>query len=173
MWLYQISFQEKIKKWCFLYWICFWNFSKKKLNWRVVYCDGEIEDLSLKSIQNLLRLYPLSPPYPIHEPNISIEKNPLIDNNNSFLSQNVHSLRSDWLNINLDIVIEIMVRKKIDAYCIQETWLNGDFIKGINGYTIFHHELMEQTYSRGQNGVAIILSPNFQKYYKLSGSLLL
>ena len=173
MWLYQISFQEKIKNGAFFIGSVSGILPRKQLNWRVVYCDGEIEDLSLKSIQNLLRLYPLPPPYPIYEPEISIEKIPLIDNNNSFLSQNIHSLRSDSLNINLDIVIDIMVRKKIDAYCIQETWLNGDFIKGINGYTIFHHELREQTYSRGQNGVAIILSPNFQKYYKLSGSLLL
>ena len=68
-------------------------------------------------------------------------------------------------------MIDIMARKKIDVYCIQETWLDGDFIKEIDGYTIFHHGLKEQTCSRGQNGVAIILSPTFSKYYKLSGSL--
>ena len=38
--------------------------------------------------------------------------------------------------------------------------------KKIDGYTIFHHGLKEQVCSRGQNGVAIILSPIFSKYTK-------
>ena len=87
-----------------------------------------------------------------------------MDNKILFLSQNVHSLRSDSQKVNLDIMIDIMARKKIDVYCIQETWLDGDFIKEIDGYTIFHHGLKEQTCSRGQNGVAIILLPTFSKY---------
>ena len=65
---------------------------------------------------------------------------------------------------------DIMARKNIDAYCIQETWFDGDFIKEIDGYTIFHHGLKKQVCSRGQNGVSIILSPTFSKYYKSSGS---
>ena len=40
---------------------------RKGKNRRVLYCDGEEEDLSLKSIQTLLRLYPLPPPYLIRE----------------------------------------------------------------------------------------------------------
>ena len=63
-----------------------------------------------------------------------------------------------------------MARKNIDAYCIQETWLDGDFIKKNDEYTIFHHGLKEQVCSRGQNWVAIILFSTFSKYYKSSGS---
>ena len=62
------------------------------------------------------------------------------------------------------------VRKNTGTYCIQETWLAGGFIKEIDGCTIFHLGLKEQVCSRGQNGVAIILSPTFSKYYKSSGS---
>ena len=68
-------------------------------------------------------------------------------------------------------MIDIMARKRIDVYYIKETWLDGDFIRKIDWYAIFHHGLKEQTCSRGKNGVAIILSPTFSKYYKLSGSL--
>ena len=69
-------------------------------------------------------------------------------------------------------MIDIMATKNIDTYCIQVIWLDRDFIKKIDGYTFFHNWLKEKTCSRNQNGVAIILSPTFSKYYKLSGSLL-
>ena len=72
-----------------------------------------------------------------------------MSNNINFISQNVHSLRNDIQEINLDIIIDIMARKNIDAYCIQETWLDGDFIKKNDEYTIFHHGLKEQVCSRG------------------------
>ena len=72
--------------------------------------------------------------------------------------------------INLDSIIYLMSVRSISAYCLQETWLNGDFIKEINGYTVFHHGLKEQTCSRGQKGVAIILSPELSKFYNLSRS---
>ena len=88
----------------------------------------------------------------------------------SFMSQNVRSLRSAKQAINLDAIIYLMSVRSISAYCLQETWLNGDFIKEINGYTVFHHGLKEQTCSRGQKGVAIILSPELTKFYNLSGS---
>ena len=85
-----------------------------------------------------------------------------MSNNINFVSQNFHSLRNDIQEINLDIIIDIMVRKHIDAYCIQETWLDGDFIKEIDEYTIFHHGLKEQVCSRGQNGVATFYLLLFQ-----------
>ena len=126
----------------------------------------------MRSIQILSRIYPLPPPYPNSEDSdIPIEKIPTMSNNISFIYQNVHSFRSDIQKVNLDIIIDIMARKNINAYCIQETWLDGDFVKEIDGYTIFHHGLREQIYSRGQNGGEIILSPTFSKYYKSSGSL--
>ena len=100
-------------------------------------------------MQTLSRLCPLPPPYPIREdPEIPIEKIPVMSNNINFLSQNVHSFRSDMQKVNLDIIIDIMARNNIDAYCIQETWLDGDFVKESDGYTIFHHELKEQVCSR-------------------------
>ena len=104
----------------------------KKINERVFFCcDCEFEDISLKSIQTISRLYPLPPPYPIYKPiidspsieNNSISTNDTIDSslhtlehdnnddtppsNNEFtftlkgksvcyLSQNVHSLKSEY-----------------------------------------------------------------------------
>ena len=62
-----------------------------------------------------------------------------MNNNINFISQNFHSLRSDIQKENLDIIIDIMARKNIDAYGIQETWHDGDFVKEIDGYTIFHY----------------------------------
>ena len=54
-----------------------------------------------------------------------------------------------------------MINRDLSVYCIQETWLHGNFIKEIEGYTVFHHGLKKQVCSRGQNGVVIILSPDF------------
>ena len=51
------------------------------------------------------RLYPLPPPYLIRkDPEISIEKIPGMNNKINFMSQNVHSLRSDIQKVNLDII---------------------------------------------------------------------
>ena len=52
-----------------------------------------------------------------------------MNNNINFISQNFHSLRSDIQKENLDIIIDIMARKNIDACCIQKTLLNVDFVK--------------------------------------------
>ena len=60
------------------------------------------------------------------------------------MTQNVHSLRSKNQAINLDAIIDLMISKKLDTYCIQETWLDKNFIKDINGYTMFHHGLTSQ-----------------------------
>ena len=56
-----------------------------------------------------------------------------------------------------------MEKHNISAYLIQETWLDGDFEKKINGYHPFHHELKHQLCKKGQKGVAIILSPDLAK----------
>ena len=55
------------------------------------------------------------------------------------MSQNVRSLRSAKQAINLDAIIYLVSVRSVRAYCLQETWLNGDFVKEINGYTVFHH----------------------------------
>ena len=173
MWRCRVSFQKKkIKNHGFFIGSISEILRRKKINRIILYWDGEEEDLSLRSIQILSRIYPLPPPCPIREESeIPIEKIPFMSNNINFISQNVHSFRSDIQQVNLDIIIDIMARKNNNAYCIQETLLDVDFVKEIDGYTIFHHGLKEQIYSRGQNGGEIILSPTFSKYYKSSGSL--
>ena len=94
----------------------------------------------MRSIQILSRIYPLPPPCPIREESeIPIEKIPFMSNNINFVSQNVHSLKSDIQKVNLDIIIDIMARKHVDAYYIQEKFLNGYFLNEIDVYTIFHH----------------------------------
>ena len=68
-------------------------------------------------------------------------KSDLFDHHISFISQNVQSLRSDSQSINLDAIIEVMKKNNISIYCIQETWLDSDFVKEINGYIMFHYGL--------------------------------
>ena len=63
----------------------------------------------------------------------------LINNNIAFISQKVHSLRSEFQDVKLDSIINIMSSRNIDVYCIKETWLDGNCVKEINSYTIFHH----------------------------------
>ena len=63
-----------------------------------------------------------------------------------------------------------MINRNLSVYCIQERSLDGNFIKEIEGYTVFHHGLVKQVCKRGQNGVAIILSPEFTIFYNKSGS---
>ena len=92
-------------------------------------------------------------------------------NEMKFISQNVRSLKSKAQAINLDTIINTMEVNNISAYCIQETWLDGNFIKERNGYTFFHHGLAKQTCKRGQKGVGVILSPELTKYYKGTGSI--
>ena len=94
----------------------------------------------------------------------------IIYNNLYFISQNVQSLRSEAQSINLDERIEIMTKNNILVYCIQETSLDGGFVKEINCHTMFHHGLESQACSRGQKVVGIILSPEFLKFYKFSES---
>ena len=150
--------------------------------WRCLYSNGYSEDLSLKEIQTLSRLHPLHQYFKNIKPKIddtdnipfystvksnmpkpsdTYSKPKTIDNHSSFVSQNVQSSRSEAQSINLDAIIEMMIKNNISIYSIQETWLDGDFVKEINGYTMFHHGLVSQTCSRGQKGVAIILSPGF------------
>lgn len=63
-----------------------------------------------------------------------------------------------------------MIYRNLSVYWIQETWLDGNFIKEIEGYTIFHHGLEKQVCKRGQNRVAVILSLECTIFYNKSGS---
>ena len=65
-----------------------------------------------------------------------------------FLSQNVQGLRSYLRKINLDAIVQNMIYRNLSVYCIQETWLDGNFIKEIEGYTVFHHGLEKQVCKR-------------------------
>ena len=59
----------------------------------------------------------------------------------------------------------MMKLKDIDAYFVQETWLEGDvFGEIINGYHIFHHN--GGVGNHNFRGVAIILSPRYHKGWK-------
>ena len=77
---------------------------------------------------------------------------------------------SNSRSINLDAIVQNMIHRNLSVYCIQETWLDGNFVKEIEVYTIFHHGLEKKVCKRGQNGVAIILSPEFIIFYNKYGS---
>ena len=62
-----------------------------------------------------------------------------------FLSKNVHSLRNESQRLYLDVIVELMSFRKIDVYLIQETWLDGDYVSEIKGYTLFHHGLKNKS----------------------------
>jgi hypothetical protein len=59
-----------------------------------------------------------------------------------------------------------MEREGIDIYLFSETWDEGNYVKVIRGYTMFHHNNEEK---RRRQGVAIILSPRFTKAWKDAG----
>ena len=94
-----------------------------------------------------------------------------VSNNASFISQNVRSLLSKKQYINIDAIINTLGKHNILAYLIQETWLDRDFEKIINGYHLFHHGLKQQICKRGKKWVAIILSSDLAKMYNESGCL--
>ena len=88
-----------------------------------------------------------------------------------FVSQNVQGLRNNLKRINLDAIVQNMIYRNLSVSCIQETWLDGNLIKEIEGYTIFHQCLENKKIcKRDQNGVAINLSPEFTIFYNKSGS---
>ena len=76
----EFHFRKKIKNHGFLIGSISEFFLRKKINRRVLYCNGEEEYLSLKSIQMLSRLYSLPPPYPFCEdPQIPIKNIPVMN----------------------------------------------------------------------------------------------
>ena len=56
-----------------------------------------------------------------------------------------------------------MLEESLDAYILQETWLDGTNFLEINGFCVFTHRLEKQTCNRDQLGVAIILAPSLYK----------
>ena len=59
-----------------------------------------------------------------------------------------------------------MESHKIDIFLLQEMQLTGDFIRITNNYHSINHSMSKALLSRGQRGVAIILSPTVAKAYK-------
>ena len=45
-----------------------------------------------------------------------------------------------------------MISENADAFLMQETWLNGNSVKTIRGYTIFYHGLDSINSNRGERG---------------------
>ena len=88
---------------------------------------------------------------------------------NRICTQNVQGLSS---SVKFESVIDRMMEFQIDAYCIQETWKLGKWMKSINNYYVFHHNYDIKQNSKGRNtgGVALILSPHYVKAWKLAGS---
>jgi exonuclease III len=68
----------------------------------------------------------------------------------------------------LEYIISTMKTRKMDIYCMCETWAEENWTKVIDGYTIFHHNNNVKT---SRQGVAIILSPRFTKAWKDAGGL--
>ncbi len=62
-----------------------------------------------------------------------------------------------------------MKLKGIDAYFVQETWLEGDiFDEIINGFHVFRHN--GEVGHHNFRGVAIILSPCYYEGWKATGA---
>ena len=121
----------------------------------------------LNSVVNEIHTYPNEeiveddtleiPPFPSSSPSSSLPDSPsstsmnnedtvpklFVSNNVSFISQNVRSLLSKKQYINIDAIINTLGKHNISLYLIQETWLDGDFEKIINGYHLFHHGLKQ------------------------------
>ena len=65
-------------------------------------------------------------------------------------------------------LISTMAKKQIDAYFIQETWIEGDdFDTEVGGYHVFRHN--GPLGSNLHRGVAIVLSPRYYAGWKAAG----
>ena len=95
-------------------------------------------------------------------------------------SQNVHGLfesakdengkviRGERTFVKQEYVVDMMKRKEIDIFLMQETWDEGDFTKDLGGgYIMFHHNSKRK---RDKTGVAIIISPNIAKMWREDGA---
>ena len=69
-----------------------------------------------------------------------------------------------------EYIVGLVEKKKIDAHCVQETWIQHDFQKEINSMLIFHHG-MEKENERGRptGGVAIFLSKKARRAWERAG----
>lgn len=86
-------------------------------------------------------------------------------------SQNLADMRSNLENTKLDIIIGIMISRGIDAYLLQETWLEGIVTHEVNGFLFLHHGIPKDDCPRGRRGVGIVLSPRLYDAYRNAGMI--
>ena len=90
----------------------------------------------------------------------------------SIISQNVNGLGT--LNDkNLETIVSLMIDRKINAYCLQETWKLREYMTIIRGYTVFHHRMKEKPQRQGRTsaGFIIILFPELARAWTRLGKL--
>ena len=78
-------------------------------------------------------------------------------------TQNVQGFKRAF---KIENIIDEMINRDIDVYCVQETWLEGNWEKLINGFLFIHHGVKKCSCKRGNRGVGIFLSPHMQKCYE-------
>ena len=89
-------------------------------------------------------------------------------------TQNVKGLsgKDKRLESLVDPIIDLMVDKKILAYCVQETWIVGNANTVVRNHMIFCHDREEVevvTRVRVPGGVAIIISPTAVTSWRAAG----
>jgi len=116
-------------------------------------------------------IHPLDkvPPPTQHTPNLTLPSTPT-HSDLVMYSQNLAGMRSTLENTKLDIITGMMIARGIDAYLLQETWLEGTFTKEVNGFLFLHHGLPTRDCPRGRRGVGIVLSPRLRDAYEKNGS---
>ena len=55
------------------------------------------------------------------------------------LNQNVNDLGGKNVDNKIEKIVEMMIARSIQGYCIQETWQLGLYSTTIRYHTIFHH----------------------------------
>ena len=82
----------------------------------------------------------------------------------AIISQKVNGLGSRNED-KLEKIVSIMIDRNINAYCLQETWQLGDYMRTIRGYTEFYHGMNEKPQRQGQisAGVMIIINPDLTR----------
>ena len=94
-------------------------------------------------------------------------------------SQNIHGLyesdkdehgraiRGKRTYVKLELIRNLMIKKGIDIYLIQEIWHEGTNSRDIgDGFVLFHHNT---TRKQDRTGVGIILSPRMVDAWRQSG----
>jgi hypothetical protein len=99
--------------------------------------------------------------------NNKIHSSPIAEQHVPIQSQNVQGLKDAS---RLETLLHVMKRDKLYAYCIQETWLEGECIQELKDGAVFiHHRPTKQRSSRSSCGICIVLSRRAVTYWKKGG----